>query len=151
MSGSANIFAGSCLFGERTSLKRPRRRCSTSRKKIKITRILPTGLPPRRIVPLNCGHAIGSVVLSIQDDEGYLRLTRRLAGLDVLMYMKLGSGPPQLVKDSLGPMPGPALAAVPASGAYRYEGRSFRVFTVHAKAFPSGPLTVRVLVPMPYL
>ena len=36
MSGSANIFAGSCLFGERTSLKRPRRRCSTSRKKIRI-------------------------------------------------------------------------------------------------------------------
>ena len=97
------------------------------------------------------GHEIGSVVLSIQDDEGYLRLTRRLAGLDVLMYMNLGPGPPQLVKDSLGPLPGPALAAVPASGAYRYEGRSFRVFTVHAKAFPSGPLTVRVLVPMPYL
>ena len=97
------------------------------------------------------GHEIGSVVLSIQDDEGYLRLTRRLAGLDVLMYMNLGPGPPQLVKDSLGPLPGPALAAVPAGGAYRYEGRSFRVFTVHAKAFPSGPLTVRVLVPMPYL
>jgi hypothetical protein len=97
------------------------------------------------------GRTIGSFVLSIQDDEGYLRLTRRLAGLDVLMYMKLGPGPQQLVKDSLGPMPGPTLAAVPASGSYRYEGHSFRVFTVHAKAFPSGPLTVRVLVPMPYL
>jgi hypothetical protein len=96
------------------------------------------------------GHAIGSVVLSIQDDEGYLRLTRRLAGLDVLMYMNLGSGPPQLVKDSLGPMPGPALAGVPASGAYRYRGHSFRVFTVNATAFPSGPLTIRVLVPIPY-
>ncbi|HTA33361.1 MAG TPA: hypothetical protein VK721_08045 [Solirubrobacteraceae bacterium] len=96
------------------------------------------------------GHTIGSFVLSIQDDEGYLRLTRRLAGLDVLMYMNLGSGPPQLVKDSLGPMPGPALASVPASGAYRYRGRSFRVFTVHAAAFPSGPLTIRVLVPIPY-
>jgi hypothetical protein len=96
------------------------------------------------------GHTIGSFVLSIQDDEGYLRLTRRLAGLDVLMYMNLGSGPPQLVKDSLGPMPGPALASVPASGAYRYRGRGFRVFTVHATAFPSGPLTIRVLVPVPY-
>ncbi len=98
------------------------------------------------------GHAIGSVVLSIQDDEGYLRLTKRLAGLDVLMYMSLSpGGPPQLVKDSLGPAPGPALSAVPASGAYRYDGRAFRVFTVHAAAFPSGPLTVRVLVPLPYL
>jgi hypothetical protein len=97
------------------------------------------------------GRTIGSVVLSIQDDEGYLRLTRRLVGLDVLMYMNIGSGPPQLVKDSLGPTPGPALASVPASGAFQYEGRSFRVFTVHAKAFPSGPLTIRVLVPIPYL
>jgi hypothetical protein len=96
------------------------------------------------------GHTIGSLVLSIQDDEGYLRLTRRLAGLDVLMYMNLGSGAPQLVKDSLGPLPGPALASVPAGGAYRYRGRSFRVFTVHATAFPSGPLTIRVLVPIPY-
>ncbi len=96
------------------------------------------------------GHTIGTVVLSIQDDEGYLRLTRRLAGLDVLMYMNLGPGAPRLVKDSLGPMPGPALADVPASGAYRYQGRSFRVFTVRAAAFPSGPLTIRVLVPIPY-
>ncbi len=96
------------------------------------------------------GHTIGSFVLSIQDDEGYLRLTRRLAGLDVLMYMDLGQGAPRLVKDSLGPMPGPALATVPASGSYRYDGRSYGVFTVHAKAFPSGPLTIRVLVPMPY-
>ncbi len=93
-------------------------------------------------------RSIGSFVLSIQDDEGYLRLSRRLAGLDVLMYMGAEA---ELVKDSLGRMPGPALAAVPASGPYRYEGRSFRVFTVHAEAFPSGPLTVRVMVPIPYL
>jgi hypothetical protein len=94
------------------------------------------------------GHTVGTVTLSIQDDEGYKRLAKRLAGLDVLMYM--GSAPPLLVKDSLGPAPGPALASVPASGAYRDGGHSYRVFTVHAKAFPSGPLTVRVLVPLPY-
>jgi hypothetical protein len=93
------------------------------------------------------GRTIGSFVLSIQDDEGYLRLTRRLAGLDVLMYMNPEAA---LVKDSLGRLPGPALSAVPASGAYHSEGRNFRVFTVHAAAFPSGPLTVRVLVPIPY-
>jgi hypothetical protein len=96
------------------------------------------------------GRTIGSLVLSIQDDEGYLRLTRRLAGLAVLMYMNLGAGPPRLVKDSLGPMPGPPLSSVPASGAYQYSGHSFRVFTINAKAFPSGPLTIRVLVPIPY-
>jgi hypothetical protein len=87
------------------------------------------------------GHKIGSIVLSIQDDEGYKRLTGRLAGLNVLMYMNS-----KLVKNSLGPSPG----QVPASGPYTYRGHSFRVFTIHATAFPSGPLVIRVLVPIPY-
>jgi hypothetical protein len=90
------------------------------------------------------GRTIGSVTLSIQDDEGYLRLARRLAGMDVLMYMK--GDEPELVKNSVGGLPG----YVPASGSYTYHGRSFQVFTVNAKAFPSGPLTIRVLVPIPY-
>jgi hypothetical protein len=90
------------------------------------------------------GHTIGTVTLSVQDDEGYLRLARRLAGMDVLMYMK--GDDPELVKNSLGPVSG----TVPASGSYTYHGRSYRVFTVHAEAFPAGTLTIRVLVPIPY-
>ena len=90
------------------------------------------------------GRTIGSFVLSIQDDEGYLRLTRRLAGLRVLMYMNATN--PVLVKNSLGPEPG----SVPDSGRYEYRGSTYRVFTLHANAFPSGPLTVRVLIPVPY-
>jgi hypothetical protein len=92
------------------------------------------------------GKTIGSFVLSIQDDEGYLRLTRRLVGLSVLMYMRGSDGKPRLVKNSLGPSPG----KVPATGAYTYKGRRYRVFTVDAEAFPSGPLTIRVLMPTPY-
>ncbi len=92
------------------------------------------------------GHTIGSFVLSIQDDEGYLRLTKRLAGLDVLMYMT--ARPPAARQGQ----PRPATGRwSPASGAYSYAVKPFRVFTVHARAFPSGPLTIRVLVPMPYL
>jgi hypothetical protein len=87
------------------------------------------------------GRRIGSIELSIQDDEGYKRLAGRLAGLDVLMYM--GS---RLVKNSLGPAPG----KVPASGTYHYRGRTFRVYTLHAEAFPSGPLRIAVLIPIPY-
>jgi hypothetical protein len=98
------------------------------------------------------GHTIGSLVLSIQDDEGYLRLARRLAGLAVLMYMQpeVAGEAPVLVKNSLGSSPGPPLESVPAGGTFDYEGRSYRVFTVHASAFPSGSLTIRVLVPIPY-
>ena len=87
------------------------------------------------------GRQIGSLELSIQDDEGYKRLANRLAGLEVLMYM--GS---RLVKSTLGPAPG----AIPESGALSYRGRHFRAYTFAAKAFPSGPLRITVLVPMPY-
>jgi hypothetical protein len=87
------------------------------------------------------GKTIGTFVLSIQDDEGYLRLAKRLAGLPVLMYMG-----PRLVLNSLGPAPG----AVPANARFRYRGRDFRTFTFTAKAFPAGPLRITVLIPIPY-
>jgi hypothetical protein len=90
------------------------------------------------------GKRIGSLTLSIQDDEGYLRLAKRLVGLDVLMYMN--SAHPTLVKNSLGPNPG----TVPTSGLYTYRGRTFRVFTLNARSFPSGPLRISVLIPIPY-
>jgi hypothetical protein len=91
------------------------------------------------------GKQIGTMVLSIQDDEGYKRLAARLAGLAGLMYMEGPSGQ-QLVKNSLGPLTGP----VPASGAYRYKGHEYRVFTLHVQAFPSGPLRIVALIPIPY-
>jgi hypothetical protein len=87
------------------------------------------------------GRVIGTFVLSIQDDEGYLRLARRLGGVYVLMYM--GS---TLVKNSLGPNPGNP----PQQGPYTYRGRRFEVFTLNVSAFPAGPLHIRVLVPIPY-
>ncbi|HEY1834132.1 MAG TPA: hypothetical protein VGG08_06830 [Solirubrobacteraceae bacterium] len=87
------------------------------------------------------GREIGSFVLSIQDDEGYLRLARRLAGLKVLMFMDS-----KLVKNSLGPNPG----KTPIEGSFHYRGEQFRTFTLKAQAFPSGTLKIRVLVPIPY-
>jgi hypothetical protein len=104
---------------------------------------------PFVLAPVNAplrlhGQTIGNAEISIQDDEGYLRLTDRLAGLKVLMYMNPAH--PQLVKNSLGPAPG----NVPASGSYEYRGTTYHVFTVNADAFPSGPLTIRVLIPIPY-
>jgi hypothetical protein len=87
------------------------------------------------------GRQIGSFVLSIQDDEGYKRLANRLAGLDVLMYM--GS---KLVKSTVGYDPG----NVPASGPVRLHGKSYSSYTFDAEAFPSGPLRITVLIPLPY-
>jgi hypothetical protein len=87
------------------------------------------------------GRTIGSLLLSIQDDEGYKRLANRLAGLDVLMYMK-----GQLVKSTIGYSPGP----VPTSGPFSYRGKTYRAYTFHAEAFPSGPLRITTLIPLPY-
>jgi len=92
------------------------------------------------------GKQIGELVLSIQDDEGYLRLTRRLVDLDVLMYMNPTTTHPELVKNSLGSDPG----TVPASGVYHYRGHTYRVFTLDARSFPAGTLRIRVLIPIPY-
>jgi hypothetical protein len=98
--------------------------------------LAPVGAPLVR-----AGRQIGSFVLSIQDDEGYLRLTRRLLGLRVLMQSPRG-----LVKNDLGPNPG----AVPASGTYSYRGSRYRAYQFTAQAFPTGKLRIWVLVPIPY-
>jgi len=45
----------------------------------------------------------------------------------------------------------PVAAPIPPSGPYTYTGHRYTVFTVPAEAFPSGPLTIRALVPDPYL
>ncbi len=96
--------------------------------------------PVRAPLRLN-GRRIGSFVLSIQDDLGYLKLARRLAGAQVVM--KRGS---RLVMSSLRPAP----PNPPASGPFRYAGHSYRAFTLHAQAFPSGPLEITLLIPLPY-
>ncbi len=87
------------------------------------------------------GKAIGSFVLSIQDDLGYLLLAQRLAGCRVVMHR--GS---QVVMSSFRLVP----AHIPAEGVFHYRGQSYRVFTLHAEAFPSGPLRISLLIPIPY-
>jgi hypothetical protein len=95
-----------------------------------------------RYAPLRLGSStVGSFVLSIQDDLGYLLLANRLAGLRVVMH----SGG-KVVMNSLGPAP----PAAPREGSLRYRGRRYLAFTVHATAFPSGPLRIDVYAPLPY-
>lgn len=88
------------------------------------------------------GRAIGSLVLSIQDDMGYRLLAQRLAGLDVVMYRGA-----QVVMSSFSPPP----ARVPTTGPFSYKGAAYRAFTFTAEAFPSGPLRITDLIPIPYV
>jgi hypothetical protein len=101
----------------------------------------PYVLGPRRATLRLGGRTIGTIVLSIQDDLGYLLLAHRLAGLQVVIYR---GG--RIVMNSLGPHP----PAAPRGGSLRYRGRRYRVFTVDATAFPSGPLRISVFMPIPY-
>jgi hypothetical protein len=87
------------------------------------------------------GRTIGSFVLSIQDDMGYRLLAQRLAGLDVLM--NVGS---RVVMSSFDPPP----SSTPANGPYHYNGHTYRVFSFTGRAFPSMPLKITVLIPIPY-
>ncbi|MGO9248616.1 MAG: hypothetical protein ACLP7W_08475 [Solirubrobacteraceae bacterium] len=104
----------------------------------------PHVLAPVR-APLRAGaKTIGNVVISIQDDLGYLLLAQRLAGLKVVMYSDPAH--PQVVMSSFQVAP----TRMPAEGPFRYQGHDYRVFTLHAEAFPSGPLRISVLIPIPY-
>jgi hypothetical protein len=101
----------------------------------------PFVLGPRTASLALHGRTIGSIVLSIQDDSGYLKLTDRLAGLHVLMYMGR-----RLVMGSIDPVP----ASYPSEGLISDAGHEYRVFTLHLRSFPGGPLRVAVFVPIPY-
>ena len=104
----------------------------------------PDVLAPVRAPLRLAGKRIGGVVLSIQDDLGYLLLAQRLAGCKVVMYKDPAE--PQVVMSSFRVPP----ARIPAEGAFHYQGHGYQVFTLHAQAFPSGPLAISVLIPIPY-
>jgi hypothetical protein len=101
----------------------------------------PYVLAPVRAPLLLGGRRIGSFVLSIQDDLGYLLLAHRLAGLQVLMRREGAT-----IMSTLHPLP----AAIPVRGPFSLHGRSYEAFTFRAEAFPSGPLDITVLIPIPY-
>jgi hypothetical protein len=75
------------------------------------------------------GRVIGRVTLSIQDDTG----------TEVL----LGTPAGQVAGSTLSPGP----ATVPARGSVTYRGRAYQAFSFPARAFPSGPLRISLLVP----
>ena len=117
------------------------------------------------------GRTIGSAELSIQDDLGMVLLARRLVGVQVIVGLPhtpaVTPAEAQLVASSSVRVGGylvvlhggahPTMstvanppAALPAQGSVTLGGRAYSVFSFTAAAFPSGPLPVWVLVPIPY-
>jgi hypothetical protein len=86
------------------------------------------------------GHVLGSYVMSVQDDLGYVKLVTRFIGVPIDVYRE-GS----FVMGTLEPAP----SQLSEGETVRVAGGSYRVQLLSAKAFPSGPLRIALLIPTP--
>jgi hypothetical protein len=84
------------------------------------------------------GRVVGSFLLSVQDDQGYLILAHRFTGAQVLL--RQGS---EQIMGNLAPGP----ARMPDRGEVRYGGVHYQAYSFIAQAFPSGALRVSLLIP----
>jgi hypothetical protein len=94
--------------------------------------------PASRTVRDRHGNPIGTVTLSVQDDTGYIKLMHRFTGATVVLRTATQTVPGSTL------MPGPP--TIPPRGSVLWHGRTFDTSTFTAGAFPSGPLTVALLV-----
>jgi hypothetical protein len=88
---------------------------------------------------LGRGSGGGRLVLSVQDDVGYVKLATRLIGVQVLLRDQAGQ-----VMGTLSPGP----ASVPDLGPVSWAGRRYEAFSFRATKFPSGTLRISLLVPL---
>lgn len=92
------------------------------------------------------GVKVGSYVMAVQDDVGYVKLVTRFVGVPIDLY---GGPPPRpahtFLMGTLQPAP-----ALPSDGStVKVRGATFLVRVMKADAFPSGKLNVALLVPPP--
>jgi hypothetical protein len=92
------------------------------------------------------GAKVGSFVMSVQDDVGYVKLVTRFTGVPIDLY---GGPPPRAAsKFLMGTLkPAPRL---PSDGAtVKAHGVSYFTRVAQVNAMPNGKLHVALLVPMP--
>lgn len=88
------------------------------------------------------GRPVGSYELSVQDDLGYVKLVKRFIGAPLLLRSGSRTVP---VEGVLAPGP----AKIPDHGPVRYRNVAYEAFSFDASAFPSGPLRISLLLPLP--
>ena len=81
----------------------------------------------------------GRFMLAAQDDAGFIKIVHRFTGAAVVLHMGAKPVPYSTL------YPGPAYQA--GLGRTTYRGRTYRSFGFTGTAFPSGPLSVTLLVP----
>ena len=87
------------------------------------------------------GRTVGSYVLSVQDDLGYVKLVRRFIGAPLVLRTGSRTVP---VEGVLAPAP----ASIPDHGPVSYRHTAYEAFSFGASAFPSGPLRISLLLPI---
>lgn len=88
------------------------------------------------------GHTIGRYVLSVQDDVGYVKIETHFIGAPLV----LRTGPKNVPIEGL-VTPGPV--KIPEHGPVTYRHVIYQAYSFQASRFPSGPLWISVLVPLP--
>jgi hypothetical protein len=88
------------------------------------------------------GHTIAHYVLSVQDDLGYVKLETRFLGAPLV----LRAGARQIPVE--GQLTG-APASIPTEGPLTLRHVAYQAYSFKAGAFPSGPLRISILVPLP--
>jgi hypothetical protein len=88
------------------------------------------------------GRTVGRYLLSVQDDSGYGKLETRYVGYPLIMRQGSRRLP---VEGTFSP----GTTAIPDRGAVSWRGASYQAVSFAAHAYPSGPLTVTILVPPP--
>jgi hypothetical protein len=88
------------------------------------------------------GRTVGHYTLSVQDDLGYVKLVTRFTGVPLVLRAGSRTLP---VAGTLTPGP----TSIPEHGAVKYRGSTYQAFSFNAQVFPSGPLRISLLVPVP--
>jgi hypothetical protein len=84
------------------------------------------------------GKTVGTYVMSVQDDVGYVKLVTRYIGVPVDLYRD-GS----FLMGTLRPVPG----SLHTGESVTVHGAAYQVELLNANAFPSGELTIALLIP----
>jgi hypothetical protein len=87
------------------------------------------------------GHLVGSYLLSVQDDLGFVGLETRLVGAPVILHVN-GARVPIKGTVRVGKVP------IPRRGVVVLHKRSFDAYSFDARAYPSGTLRISVMRPV---
>lgn len=93
------------------------------------------------------GRVVGHYLLSVQDDLGYVKIETHFIGAPLVLRTGMKDAPAEDVPVQGLLAPGPA--KIPEHGPVSYRHVIYQAYSFNASAFPSGPLRISVLVPLP--